>query len=134
MLTRARSTHARPQRRMARQPDGWLRCRNLRCLTPALHPQYQPRVAEYPAFADSFAAALAEAEAGAAGKRGGEAPPRAFAQRKARPASAPPPVRGAQPPVVCARGGAQDGRLCSEALRPLPAAGRSPSAAEWDGC
>jgi hypothetical protein len=99
----------------------------LRCLTPTLYPQYQPRVAEYPAFADSFAAALAEAEAGAAGKRGGEAPPRAGAPRKARRnlwgPSAPPPARGARPLCACAeapRMGGSAAEPCSPCR--LPAA------------
>ncbi|KAK9832611.1 hypothetical protein WJX81_003505 [Elliptochloris bilobata] len=46
--------------------------------------QYQPRVLEYPAFADSFAAALADAEAGAApSKREAGAPGKGAALRKA---------------------------------------------------
>ena len=45
--------------------------------------QYQPRVLEYPAFADAFAKALADAEAGAApSKRDAGVPGKASALRK----------------------------------------------------
>ena len=56
--------------------------------------QYQPRVLEYPAFADSFAKALAEAEAGAApSKRDTGVSGKAAALRKVWPSARALPVQ-----------------------------------------